>query len=257
MHPVKKHSTSWQPVSKWYSAAVGEDGHYYHQHIVLPESLLLLGLKKGDALLDLACGQGVLARKIPDGVYYQGLDIASSLIATAKKESTHDDDHFAVADVSRSTLPLQKKDFTHAAIILAIQNIDDPRQTFFNAARHLQSGGKLLIVMNHPCFRIPRQSSWVVDEKNKTQYRRIDRYLSSQKIPITAHPSKKTSAVTWSFHEPLSAYTKMLHDSGFVIEVLDEWSSDKSSVGKAAKMENRSRQEIPLFLTILATLKKK
>ncbi len=248
-------STSWQGVSQWYQSSVGEAGHYYHQHVVLPNVLRLLKLQSSDSLLDLACGQGVLARHIDPSVYYQGLDISPSLIAFAKKQDSNSLHHFTVADISRSSLPIQKKDFTHATIILAIQNIEHVSPVFQNAQRYLSEKGQLLIVMNHPCFRIPRQSSWGIDESKKTQYRRIDRYLSSLKIPIVAHPGQKKSPNTWSFHQPLSVYTRTLSEAGFVITLMEEWGSDKTSVGKAAKMENRSRSEFPLFLTICAQKK--
>jgi hypothetical protein len=37
-----------------------------------------------------------------------------------------------------------------------------------------------------------------------------------------------------------------------VILVIDEWVSDKKSMGKCAAQENRARQEFPLFLTLIA-----
>ena len=85
------------------------------------------------------------------------------------------------------------------------------------------------------------------------QYRRVDRYMSSLTIPIQAHPSQGEKSVnTWTYHHNLSDYTKMLKEAGFVIESLDEWCSDKQSTGGKAKMENRSREEIPMFLAIIA-----
>lgn len=71
-------------------------------------------------------------------------------------------------------------------------------------------------------------------------------------IPINMNPSDRGSEVTMSYHFPLSSYSKMLKDAGFVIELIEEWTSDKESQGKAARMENRSRSEIPLFLAIKA-----
>ena len=70
------------------------------------------------------------------------------------------------------------------------------------------------------------------------------------------HPGSD-SGLTWSFHQPLSTYTKMLADNHFVIENLEEWTSDKESVGKASRMENRSRAEFPLFLAIAARYESK
>lgn len=114
------------------------------------------------------------------------------------------------------------------------------------------ANGYLLIVLNHPAFRISRQSSWGIDPNSKIQYRRIDRYMTPINIPITAHPGEKHSEFTWSYHLPLWEYSRMLKDNGFAIELIEEWTSDKESVGKASKMENRSRAEIPLFMAILA-----
>jgi ubiquinone/menaquinone biosynthesis C-methylase UbiE len=251
--PQKKEvKTSWQNVSDWYGRAVGTEGQYYHQHVILPQGLKLLNLAVESSLLDLACGQGVLARAISPRVVYLGVDAAPALIRQAKRLDKNKSHSYLVADISQS-LPLEKKDFTHAAIILALQNVSEPEGVVNNAAKHLGRGGKFLIVLNHPCFRIPRQSSWGIDEANKIEYRRVDRYLSPLEVPLRASPGQgDKSEVVWSYHLSLSDYSRMLADSGFVIERLEEWTSDRRSVGLAARMENRAREEFPLFLAILA-----
>lgn len=244
--------TSWQGVSKWYQENVGESGHYYHQHVVIPGVLRLLDLHDGDSLLDLACGQGVLERAIKYPVTYVGVDAAGGLIAQAEKQKRQADHEFFTADVTKPIKGLSAPEggFSHAACILAVQNMEKPEGMFAQMSQHLQPGGVAVVVLNHPSFRIPRQSSWGIDETNKLQYRRVNRYLSPLKVPITAHPGQASSAVTWSFHQPLSAYVSMIAKNGLVIEGLEEWVSDKQSEGKAAKMENRGRSEFPLFLAL-------
>lgn len=258
MNKQSQPSASWQNIGKWYDENVGEEGHYYHKTVIIPKILELLNLKEGSkptALLDLACGQGVLSRHLPKNVNYFGFDIAPSLIQATQQYKKNPLHQFAVADATRP-LPLTKTDFNYATIILACQNIEDPFKAFKNAFHHLQPGGTLLIVLNHPCFRIPRQSSWKVDPEQKIQYRRIDRYMSDMKIPIQMHPGKgQSSAQTWSFHHPLMTYSRWLHDAGFGIDLIEEWCSNKVSEGKMAKAENRSRNEIPLFMAIIATKK--
>lgn len=245
--------TSWEPVQKWYRNVVGEDGHYYHQHIILPGLMRILNLKPSNAssILDLACGQGILGRQVPETMKYTGVDISSSLVKDARKQDGSSHHTYLVADITKP-LSLNQK-FSHGTIILALQNIEHPLLALKNAGNHIEKGGKLIIVLNHPCFRIPRQSSWQIDEGKKLQYRRIDRYFSPMEIPIQAHPSKgEQSSSTLTFHHPISAYSKWLKEAGFFIEEIEEWCSDKVSTGKAAKMENRSREEFPLFLTICA-----
>lgn len=249
--------TSWQKVGKWYNEAVGETGHYYHQAIIIPNVLKLLNFfeEQPASLLDLACGQGVLSRHLPPSISYVGVDAAAQLIAAAKRYRHPATHQFIQADITQK-LPLQHTLFTHGTIILALQNIEHPLAVFKNANQHLQSGAPFIIVLNHPCFRIPRQSSWKVDEENKIQYRRIDRYMSAMHIPIQAHPSKGQKSVqTLSFHYPLSDYSRWLKEAGFTIDLIEEWCSDKVSEGRAAKMENRSRKEIPLFMAIVARKK--
>lgn len=245
----------WESVSRWYGGIVGEKGHYYHRQIVLPKALELLGIKGQSPvkLLDLACGQGVLARQLPPNVEYWGVDLAPSLIKEAKKQAkgiSHQ--HFQVADVSKP-LDHLPTDFDWVTVILAIQDIENMAATLDNAWSHLKKGGQLLIILNHPCFRIPRQSHWGVDEEQKRQYRRLDSYMSPMVIPIHTKPSKgQHSPVVKTHHRPLSTYFQALGKAGFVVKGLHEWVSDKRSTGSKAAMENRARKEFPLFLAILA-----
>lgn len=244
-------ATSWQKVAPWYSKLVGTEGHYFHRNVVLPGLLRLLDLRKDSTLLDLGCGQGVVSRVIPEISKYVGVDKAAALVESAKRTNKIASYDFVVGDVTKP-LRTEQQDFSHCCVVLALQNMEHPEGVFTNAARLLAQGGVLVVVLNHPMFRIPRQTGWGVDEKSKQQYRWITRYLSALRIPITMHPGKKDSQTTWSFHRPLQEYVKMLTQAGFVITGLEEWVSDKESEGKAAKMENRARSEFPLFLTLQA-----
>lgn len=247
---MQQRDTSWQKSGKWYNKIVGDKGHYYHQHVVMPGVLRLISLSVTDKLLDIGCGQGVLARQIDPKISYIGVDLAKNLIQSAKAQDKNQKHNYFLADAT-TTLPFPDKDFSCVVAILSLQNMEKPQQAIKNVSLHLKKGGKFVMVINHPSFRIPRQSGWGVGE-NKLQYRYENRYMTHLKIPITMHPGEKESELTWSFHFPLSFFTKALLDSGLVIEQIEEWTSDKESVGKAAKMENRARSEFPLFLAIVA-----
>ena len=251
-----KQTTSWNSSSKWYNNIVQDKGHFYHQSIVIPRALKLLNFSqsKPQSLLDLACGQGVLSRHISNEVEYLGIDISKNLIKSAQQMNKSKLAQFISQDV---TLKLQtkKEDFTHAAIVLALQNIANGQLVIKNAFDHLGKNGKLLIILNHPCFRIPRQSEWLVDKEQMQQSRKIKSYMSAMEIPIQTNPSKGASSEqTISFHHPLTSYFQWLNSSGFMVQSVEEWCSEKESMGKspAAKMENRARAQIPLFMAILA-----
>lgn len=241
--------TSWEEVANWYDKAVGKTGHYFHEHVILPNLIeeLAFAKTKKPRLLDLGCGNGILGMHIPEYVYYAGVDFSPSLIEKAKKSRK------GVYQVHDLTKPLTfpEKDFTHITLILSLQNMSDYGAVLENAKKHLAKGGSLYIVLNHPCFRIPRQTSWGVDEEKKIQYRRIDRYLTPLEIPIAMHPGAN-EAKTFSYHQPISAYINKLGEQGLGVVKMLEWTSDKISLGKLAKMENRAREEFPLFCLLVA-----
>lgn len=243
--------TSWSPVAKWYGGIVGGSGHYFHQHVILPRLKRLLDPHPGESVLDVGCGQGIYARTLGRGISYTGTDLSRELIAEAKNLDKNTEHAYFVADATTG-IPVPAGSFDHAVCLLAIQNMKDGAGMIKQVSGSLKSGGDFVIVMNHPAFRIPRQSSWGIDEANKLEYRRINRYLSPLTIPINAHPGLQDSPLTWSYHHPLEYYFQALKTAELVVTDLEEWTSDKQSVGKAAKAENRARKEFPLFLALRA-----
>lgn len=243
--------TSWEKNSHWYHRIVGEKGHYYHQHLVLPAVLRQLQLKATDTLLDLGCGQGVLARAISSEIEYWGIDSSSGLISQAKHLDQQRRHHYLIGDVTRA-IDIPVGYFTHAAIILALQNMKSYDTVFELVSRSLKPGGSLVVVLNHPCFRIPRQSGWEVETNNKQMKRWVTRYMTPLEIPITTHPGKLDSSVSWSYHQPVSFYINSIATHGLLISAMEELVSDKESDGKYRKMENRSRNDIPLFMVLKA-----
>jgi len=248
---MQNNKTSWGKVAPWYNKLVGNSGHYYHERVIFPNLKKLYQPKRGDKVLDVGCGQGVYGRLIPSDIEYTGVDISKELIIEAKKIDHAKSHSYFVADATHA-IPVGSDSYDLAISILALQNMKDAAAAIIEMARAVRVGGKIILVLNHPAFRIPRQSSWGVDETNKLEYRRINRYLSPLEIPINAHPGVKNSAVTWSYHQPISYYAKALTDSNCSITSFEEWVSDKESQGKAKRMEDRARSEFPLFLTLVA-----
>ena len=244
---------SWDKSADWYDRLVGSEGHYYHEKVVIPKALSLLNLGSEGKFLDLGCGQGVLAQKIPRDMHYVGLDASKTLIDHALSRRGKNA-KFLVHDLCAKPFPEEAKGGTHAAFILSLQNMSDGEKAIKHSALSLTKGGKLLIVMNHPCFRIPRQSGWEIDNGKKLKFRRIDRYMTPLDIPITTNPGKTSSHETISYHNPLSTYFQWLQKANYKVLAVEEWCSDKVSEGPKKPMEDRARKEFPLFLAILAVL---
>jgi ubiquinone/menaquinone biosynthesis C-methylase UbiE len=260
--------TSWGHVTGWYDALLSQEGTY-QRDLILPNLLRLLDLKRGEKVLDLACGQGFFAREFAkSGASVTGVDISRELIELARKTSPPEIT-YKVSPADR--LPFIKDgEIDKIVMILAAQNIEDFRSVLMECKRVLRPGGTFSMVINHPAFRIPKNSAWDWDPETGDQYRRIDRYLSEQTIKIDMHPGKTAvqkrrqpsgeirpgaSNQTLSFHRPLQSYFKHLTNQGFAVTRLEEWVSNrKSQPGPRAAAENRARKEIPLFLFMEARI---
>jgi ubiquinone/menaquinone biosynthesis C-methylase UbiE len=249
---AKKPSTSWGSSAKWYSDYLETTEDSYQRQVILPNLLRILGPKSGMKVLDIACGQGFFSRAFREaGASVTGADISKELIAEAKKLSPNGIDfHVAPAD----KLAFAKDGaYDAATVVLAIQNIENMQGAFAEAARILKKGGRIILVMMHPAFRIPEGASWGFDEEAKVQYRRIDRYLSAHRSELLVHPGKKDSPITVSYHRSLQDFSKALFKAGFAITRFEEWISHKESQnGPRKAAEDTSRKEIPLFLMIEA-----
>ncbi|TSC96394.1 MAG: hypothetical protein Athens071426_340 [Parcubacteria group bacterium Athens0714_26] len=243
--------TSWGEVTGWYDNLLKEEGTY-QKEIILPNLLRLLDIKRGEMVLDLACGQGFFAGEFyKKGAHVIGVDISKELITIARKNSP-EDMRFEIAPADNLGF-LPKESVNKITIIMAIQNIEAVAGTFKECHRVLKPNGKLFMVMNHPAFRVPKESSWEYDEENKIQYRRIDSYLSESKVKIQTHPGARPLDYTISFHRPLQFYFKLLGKNNFCVSRLEEWNSNrKSQPGPRAAAENKARKEIPLFILMEA-----
>lgn len=250
----KKNNTSWGSVADNYDLVV-EDIDGYHKGVILPNIIRLLNLKKGEKILDLACGQGFFSGEFSmKGALVTGVDISPELISIAKRKYPAVD--FFVSSAENLSF-LESGFFDKITITLAIQNIENIKKVFDECYRVLKKDGELFIVMNHPAFRIPKKSFWGFDEEKNIQYRRIDSYLSETKERIDMNPGDKIDKkFTLSFHRSLQFYFKILKNSGFFVTNLEEWISNKvSQDGPRKKAEDRARKEFPIFMFI-GTIKK-
>lgn len=243
-------STSWGKVANWYDNLLEKDEDSYQKRLILPNLIRLVEAKKGEVIVDLACGQGFFAREFAkSGAKVIGIDISPELIDIAKQDKSVE---YHVSEANKLDF-LQNQSVDKALAILSLQNIENVGEVVREASRVLKPKGKLFIVLNHPTFRIPKESSWGWDETKKVRYRRLDSYLSESREQIQMHPGDKPWQKTLSFHRPLQYYFKALGKNGLFVSRLEEWSSHKvSEMGPKKAAEDKARHEFPLFLFLEA-----
>ncbi len=253
-----KKDTSWGKVASWYDDVVNDNDSFQKQ-IILPGLIRLLTPLHGKKVVDLACGQGYFSHAfIEEGAEVIGTDISKELIDIAKKPGKGE---FYVKPADDLAF-IKTGTIDAVTIVLALQNIKNFQEVIAESKRVLKKEGELILVLNHPAFRVPQHSDWIFDangnEKgNGTQSRWVDSYISELEIPIVMNPGAEKSAQvhTFSFHRSLQVLTKAFEKQGFGIARIEEWTSHKvSQKGPRQEAEDKARKEIPLFMMIKAKL---
>jgi SAM-dependent methyltransferase len=233
---------------------MGKDGSKHHRKLAIPAVLELLDPQPGSKVLEIGAGHGVLAPHIAQaGAKYTGVDVSRRLLRLARKRYAHQG-KFILGDARNlSGLPgLYPGEFDAVVFMLSLQDMEPLQQILESAGWALKGGGCLVVLMTHPCFRVPRQSGWGWDEQRKLQYRRVDRYLTALRVPMHTYPGKK-NGVTLSFHRPLSEYINCLAACGLLLEQMEEIPTYKLHSGEPqAKAKNMANREIPLFVGLRA-----
>ena len=256
--------TSWEKSADWYDSFLKEGEDTYQNKVILPNLLRVLDIKKGQVILDLACGQGFFTRQFHNkGAKVIGIDLSPKMIKLAEQNLPKEIEYHVAP--AHKLLFIKDNSIDAVTVILGIQNIENISGVFKEVSRVLKKSGRMFIVMNHPAFRVLKKSNWGFDENNKVQYRRVDEYLTESKVKIEMRPGSKSSksseiskssglnTYTISFHRPLQVYFKILGKLGFGVTRLEEWISPKQSQsGPRQKAEDKARKEIPLFLLLEA-----
>lgn len=241
-------NTSWGNVSLWYDNYLSDDDTYQSK-VILPNLLRLLDVKKGDKIIDPACGQGFFVRELSKvGAEVFASDISSNMIDIARQKEGNIKYFVSPAhDLSFA----RNGFFDKAVVVLAFENIENYKEVILEISKKLKDGGSLVIVFNHPAFRIPKRSSWHFDEERNIQSRIVDEYMSESKVEIEMNPGSGGDVKTISFHRPLQSYFKAFEKAGFTVSRLEEWISHKESeIGPRKNAEDKSRREFPMFMAV-------
>ena len=249
----KEKETSWGSVASWYKKMV-EDKDSYQNQVILPKLMNLLDIKKDEVILDLGCGVGYFCQKyFENNAKVIGVDIGEESIEVAKANTSSEIVYHAN---TAEKLPfVTNSSVDKITIILALQNIKFVDKVIAEAGRVLKKNGKLIVVLNHPYFRIPKHSSWEWSPKDWVQYRKVEKYLTPFESEIDMKPGEKDKSkkqITMSFHRPLEYYIQQGLKNGFLLENMEEWISHRGAdQGNKTKALEISRKEIPLFMCLV------
>jgi SAM-dependent methyltransferase len=201
--------------------------------ILATASLLeLLGLVVRLRILDLACGHGMVVRKLAkDGADIVGVDISPRLLETAPGLGASERPGISCVEAD-ATAPglLEEEVFDAAACNFGLGDTDHLYGALANVGRLLRPGGRFVFCILHPCS--PGAGRVSASWPTGGTYHGGAWWLSADELSRIRYKAGAT-------HRAVSSYLKALVDSGLVVDRVAEppadrdWADERSGTAGA------------------------
>jgi ubiquinone/menaquinone biosynthesis C-methylase UbiE len=214
-HPSDR--AAYDEIAEWYDTwigthAMGDDPFFW----AVAE---LMGDVAGRDVLDLACGQGRVARPLAAlGAHIPAVDVSRRLLAIAER-------HEAAAPCgityrhsdARSLTGIPDAAFDGVLCNLALMDIADLTPTLSSVARVLRPGGWFVFSILHPCYHTGL--SYEVRTEDGAM-RAVGRYFTEGHWRSDRRPGPPGKV--GAYHRTLSTYVNELTAAGLPVEALRE-----------------------------------
>lgn len=220
----------------WARAPDHDSYPQFHRELFLP-----LVPPQGRRTLDLGCGEGRVSRDLKAmGHRVVGVDVSATMLTAAREADPSIDT--CLADAAR--LPFADGSFDCVVAFMSLQDVDQMPTAVEEAARVLETGGRLCLAIVHPLNSAGRFGG---DEPDSPFTIEGSYLKSSFYEDNVARGGLEMTFV--SAHRPVSAYAEALADSGLLIERLREPPVPEHAM---TRPPNRRWARVPLFLHLRA-----
>ena len=220
----------WDANAQWWDDQIG-DGNAFQDVLIEPATERMLEVRRGDAILDIACGAGRLTRRLARlGANVIGIDHSAEFIERARQRSAAEgvDVEYRVIDAADedALLSLGAGRFDRAVCTMALMDMPCLDPLMRSLAELLKPEGCFVFSVVHPCFQAPAVQRYVEvsdDSSGRHEMRkgvRIWKYLTPE--------ARKTEGIIgqpqpqYYFHRPLQTILNVGFRAGFVVDALEE-----------------------------------
>ncbi len=136
--------------------AVGWDEYAHHDESKIEAILDLIVISTGSRVLDVGCGNGILAPFLINRIGREGnllsLDVSPRMIEVARGKHRHKNIEFLCDDIQ--TVQLKKNNYNTIILYSMFPHIDYKQKAISRCAMFLKPGGRLCICHSDPRYKI-------------------------------------------------------------------------------------------------------
>ena len=200
----------WEKNAEWWQKGFtnGADAEYTQQLLPIVQELIS-GFKR---VLDVGAGEGQAGRSLSRKVEaIIEIDSSISQLCCNRQQSP-----FALLTQGKvEELPFKEGAFDAIFACLVLEHVIPLHLFIDEISRVLRTGGRFLLVMNHPLTQAPDSGwieDWTIDPMEK--YWRLGPYLREETLEIEV---EKGVFIPFT-HRPLSSYVNKLSESNIFVE---------------------------------------
>lgn len=252
-------ATAWDRMAAWRDSASGERGDLWHRALIDPTLLRVVGPVRRLRVLDLACGNGYLARSFAarGASSVVAVDASAATLRFALRREKRRPRGVVYRRADASALPFPRASFDLVVANMALMDIADAHGAVREAARVLAPGGRFVFSISHPCFDVDLESVWLLERGfeagvgyRTAVYRKVRGYRRERSTLVPWILGGGKVVRTRSYHRTLATYVRYLREAGLVLVRMEEPLPE-------AEMLRESPQgafiaEIPLHLVVEA-----
>ena len=232
----------WETEARnWAYIARTPGADHAHEEINRPALLDLLP-SRSHRVLDMACGEGRISRLLASlGHRVVGIDASPTMVRFAATHPAAPPTVLADA----TALPFGEKAFDLVVAYMCLQDVDDMPRAVAEAARVLDSAGRMCLAIPHPintagAFRERDRAAPFVISGSYLERRRFSFTVERDGVRLTFHNE----------HRPMEVYIHALAAAGLLTETIREVGCPDQVAARDA--ESGRWQRIPLFLHLRA-----
>jgi len=217
----------WNENARWWDGRM-QEGNDWHNRLIAPAVMRLLGLRAGEDVADLGCGNGLLARAMAQqGGRVVACDSSADFLECARARGTQYGDgiEYRLIDLNDAgeLAALGSARFDAAVCNMVLMDLACITPLLRQAVRLLRPRGRFVLSILHPCFNTFGTSLIAARDETGGAIRyavQVHRYLSLEPALGTGIAGQPSSH--YYFHRPLSALLPACFAAGFVLDALEE-----------------------------------
>lgn len=146
-------SALWDSLAPWWDEQIGDEGSALFRTVALDAMEREINIQPGQRVLDIACGNGWLSRKLARaGASVVAIDISNSLLELARARSEGLDINYHRVDATNTNelAALGQAAFDGVICNMALQDLSSIETLFAGSLQMVRPGGRFVISLVHP-----------------------------------------------------------------------------------------------------------